>query len=389
MEPSIFDAMSQGKFEMMLNFKINPETGLKMIIAIHDQTLRPALGGIRFFDYKTETDAIKDVMRLAKGMTYKNAIIHKLSNGRLSHGGGKAVIWGNPKNQKTQALLLSAADTINELRGAYVGGEDMGMTVKDIEVMRTRTKWVAGLHETHHRGGYRGGGNPASMTAVGVFEGIRACIEYKFGYDLGGLGRKPVIAIQGVGNVGSEVFHNLITRNTASKIIITDANDIQLEMTKWKYHHFELEGGSDCEIKLIKSCEGDSIYDEECDVFVPCAVGGIINDQTIQRFKCKIIAGAANNQLLEPKHGLMLKERGILFAPDYVINAGGAINVAEERQPDGYDYDQARETTHRIGPLLKEIFFTAARQNTTPEIISNEIAEQELERARKIKYYAP
>lgn len=381
MDAQIFAKMNSETFGMMLNFKLDPKTGLKMIIAIHDRTLGPALGGIRFYDYKSEEDAINDATRLARGMTYKNAIIYKLSRGRLSHGGGKAVIWGNPKTQKTQSLLLAAADAINELHGIYIGGEDMGMTVKDIEIMKTRTNWVLGVHETHFRGGYKGGGNPALMTAVGVFEGIRACLEHKFGYHYG-LGRKPVFAIQGVGNVGSEVLHNLITRNAASKIIVTDQDDKKVDMAKYLHS----ERGSDCEFKAVYGNEGDSIYDEVCDVFIPCATGGIVNDQTIERFKCKIIAGSANNQLLEPRHGEMLKKRGILYAPDYVINAGGAINVATERHPDGYDHNEAKTVTHGIGPLLRQIFNTAEIRNVPPEIIANEMAEQELERVKKIKY---
>jgi len=356
-----------------LIFAKNPDVGLKMIIALHDLTLGDALGGIRYYNYASAEDALRDALRLAEGMTYKNAIIYRLSRGlrggRLSHGGGKAVIWGNPRTEKTPELLYAAADAINDLHGKYIGGEDMNMRVEDVEVMFERTEFITGLQETHYRGGRRGSGNPAPVTALGVFEGLRSCLRVAFGSDW----MMPrTFSIQGVGNVGKEILEYLTVRARSSKITITDSEDSQIRKAVLTYPG----------IQVIEPENSDDIYDVECDIFIPCAVGGILNDDTIPRLKCKIVAGAANNQLLEPRHGEMLHERGIIYAPDYVINAGGAINVAMELRPFRYDHDEARKLAEKIGPLLSEIFEEAKRTNTPPEKIADRMAEAEIKRVK-------
>ena len=347
------------------------DTSLKMIIVIHDRTLGPALGGIRFYDYLYEEDALEDAMRLARGMTFKNAIIHKLSSGRLSYGGGKSVIMGNPNKDKTKALLLAAAEAINELDGEYIGGEDMGTYDSDMEVMLERTKHVAGIQETHSKGGKRGGGDPSPITAIGVFEGIRSCLTYVYGTDWM---KQRKFAIQGLGKVGFSLLEYLAVRSMPSNIIVTDKDTARIAKAKSEYP----------EINVLDPDHSDEIFDQQCDVFAPCAIGGIINDGTIKRLKCKIVAGAANNQLREPRHGEMLKELGILYAPDYVINAGGAINVSVELQPGGYDHDRADAFTRRIGPLLTQIFRAATAKNTTPEKVAGEMAEMVLKSRRDL-----
>lgn len=365
----IFEVMNREKFER-LYLVHNENAGLRMAIVIHDRTLGPALGGIRFFNYESEEEMITDALRLAKGMTYKNAIIRRLSNGRLNYGGGKSVIWGNPQSDKTEPLLLAAAEAIEELAGEYFGGEDMNMTVSDIEIMSRKTRFLAGRQETHFRGGARGSGNPAPVTALGVFEGIRASLRAVFGTDF--LYYKKFV-IQGVGSVGKELLYYLSVRGgNNSNITVTDIDKDKLTEAENKYPG----------IKIMEPKDRLQIFEEECDVFIPCAVGGIINDDTLPLLRCKIIAGAANNQLLEPRHGEALHERGILYAPDYVINAGGAINVQTEMESGGYDHDKARERTMRIGPLLSDIFSEAKQRKISPEKVADEMAEKEI---KKIK----
>ncbi|MFY9457640.1 MAG: Glu/Leu/Phe/Val dehydrogenase dimerization domain-containing protein [Candidatus Spechtbacterales bacterium] len=360
-------AVFDGDFEG-LYFKKDTTVGLKMIIAIHDSTLGDALGGIRFYPYADEEAAITDVKRLARGMTYKNAIIHRISRGRLSHGGGKAVIWGNPKTDKTPELFHAAAEAINLLNGKYIGGEDMNMTVKDVEIMYEKTQYVTGLQETHYRGGRIGSGDPSPVTALGVFEGIRSCLKFSFGTDWMAP-RK--FAIQGVGSVGMALLEYLAVRSDPSGITISDTDEAKISRAKLKYPG----------IQSIDPRDSDEIYDQKCDVFVPCAIGGTINDGTIERLAAagvKIVAGCANNQLLEPRHGTELKNRGILYAPDYVINAGGAINVAIELKQFGYNHNEAIEMTKQIGPLLTRILEEAKQKDISPECVADEIAETEL-----------
>lgn len=365
----VFEAMKDGGFDSIIH-KGDKDTGLKMIIALHDLTLGSALGGIRFYPYESLEDAQVDVMRLARGMTYKNAIIYHLSDRQLSHGGGKAVIIGDPLKDKTRGLLIRAADAINDLGGKYIGGEDMGMNTNDVGIMFERTEYITGLKETHGRGGRRGSGDPSPVTALGVFEGIRECLSHRFGtYWMG----NKRFAIQGVGNVGKVILNYLTERG--AKIIATDAHAQPLQIAKFLHPEIEVLEPEKCE----------EIYDHECDVFVPCAVGGIINDETIERLAnagVKIIAGCANNQLLEPRHGEELWKRGILYAPDYVINAGGAINVAVELEPFGYNHKLAQALARKIGPLLAQIFRESKERNISPEKIADEIAEKVLGKAK-------
>jgi len=360
----IFDGESS-----RLYFVQNPDAGLRMIIVLDDLTLGAALGGIRLYDYGSEEEALTDAKRLARGMTFKNAIIYRLSHGKLSHGGGKAVIWAKKKD-KTRELLYAAAEAINDLGGKYIGGEDMNMSVDDVEIMLDKTRFITGIHESHYRGGRIGSGNPAPVTALGVFEGMRSCLKFVLGTDW--MWNRTFL-VQGAGNVGMEILKHLTVRGNASRITVTDREESQINKVRLMYP----------EIKLIQPENSDDIYDMECDVFIPCAIGGIINDQTIPRLKCKIVAGSANNQLLEPRHGEMLYERDILYAPDYVINAGGAINVAMELEPFGYNHNEATELAKKIGPLLTQIFQESKQTNTPPEKIADRMALAEIEKFKE------
>lgn len=364
----IFQAMESEEFDLLLH-SYDKNTGLKMIIALHDLTLGNAIGGVRIYPYDSWEATLIDAMRLARGMTYKNAIIHRLSRGSLSHGGGKAVIWGNPKTDKTPELLHAAAEVINMLGGKYIGGEDMNMTVRDVEIMYEKTRYVTGLQETHYSRGRIGSGDPSPVTALGVFEGIRSCLQFVFGTNW--MGHRK-FAIQGLGSVGMSLLEYLAVRSDPERIVVTDIDEGKISRARLKYTG----------IQYIAPENSNEIYEQECDVFVPCAIGGIINDETIPILNCRIVAGAANNQLLEPRHGDGLRDRGILYAPDYVINAGGAINVATELKPFGYDHDEATEMTKQIGPLLTHIFQESKQRDVTPESIADEIAEKELERGR-------
>jgi leucine dehydrogenase len=374
---TIFDGDFEGIY-----FRQNENAGLRMIIALHDLTLGDALGGIRFYPYESEEEALIDAKRLAKGMTYKNAIIYRLSQDEirrnrtagkraLSHGGGKSVIIGNPKIDKKPRLLQAAAEAINEMGGRYIGGEDMGMSSYDVALMFEKTFHVTGLKETYGRGGRKGSGDPSPITALGTFEGIRECLIYRFGSSW--MGNKR-FAIQGVGNVGKVILDYLADRG--AKIIATDVDAQAIQVAKISHP----------EVEILDPENSDEIYDQECDVFVPCARGGIINDDTIPRLEkagIKIVAGCANNQLLEPRHGEELRSHGILYAPDYVINAGGAINVALEIEPRGYDPKRARDLTMGIGPLIRQIFLESGQKNIPPERIADQMAERVLEHARE------
>lgn len=355
----IFD----GDFKLLHCVK-DDEVGLKMVIAVHDLTLGgDALGGIRFFPYLSEAEAIEDAKRLARGMTYKNAIVYQLSNGRLRHGGGKAVIWGDPKTQKTPELLTAAAKVINDLGGLYIGGEDMGMTPDDVEIMFKKTKYITGLKETHTHTERRGSGDPAPLTALGVFEGLRSCLWSVFGnYYMG----NKVFAIQGIGSVGRAILNYLSDRGP--RVIVTDISEDSLHTARQIYPA----------VQVLPPANSDEIFDQKADVFIPCARGGIINDNTVERLASagvKIVAGCANNQLLEPRHGLELHKRGILYAPDYVINCGGVINVAIELDPLGYDLRRARDLVGAVGPFLARIFQDAKAKGIAPEQRADELAE--------------
>ncbi len=308
-----------------------PSVGLKALICIHDSTLGPALGGIRIFPYQTLEEGLTDVTRLARGMTYKSAIVG------AGLGGAKSVIFASAKT-KTREMLLSFAEAIHQLGGLYTGAEDVGCTTDDVGIIGERTPYVVGLvHE-------KSSGNPSYYTAWGTFRGIQAALRYKFGSDsVAG----KTIAIQGLGAVGALLAQHLFWHG--AKLIVSD---IDWEKTQ---RLAKLYGATACPVEDIMLAK--------CDVFAPCALGGTLNSTTIPQLQCSIVAGCANNQLLNESDGELLRERGILYAPDFVINGGGLINVTQELLPQGYDPSVARDKVDAIYGQLLDIFAMADKNN--------------------------
>jgi len=296
----VFGQVSFDNHEQVV-FCSDKDTGLKAIIGIHNTVLGPALGGTRMWNYSNEWEALNDVLRLSRGMSFKNSI------SGLNLGGGKAVIIGDAKTQKTPELMTRFGQYVDSLSGRYITAEDVGMETKDMDIVSEVTKHVAGI--SVERGG---SGNPSPITAYGVFMGMKAASKYKFGTD--NLEGKKVL-VQGIGHVG-EVLVQHLTENGAI-VTITDINEERVLQVASKYG--------------AKIFTGNDLYAEDVDIYAPCALGATINDETIYKIKAKVIAGAANNQLAnEAIHGKMLKDKGILYAPDFLINAGGVINVYSE-----------------------------------------------------------
>ncbi|WP_148866210.1 Glu/Leu/Phe/Val dehydrogenase dimerization domain-containing protein [Thermosediminibacter litoriperuensis] len=353
----IFKEMEKHGFEQII-FNYDKTTGLKAIIAIHDTTLGPALGGCRMWPYETEDEALMDAMRLAKGMTYKCAVSDN------NFGGGKTVIIGDPKKDKSEALFRALGRFVQTLGGRYYTGTDMGTTGMDFVYASRESDYMVGLPEE-----YGGSGNSAVPTAYGVYNGMKAAAKIVFGSDsLKGL----KIAVQGVGKVGQVLVGYL--KEEEARVVIADITEENINKVKEKYPDVE-----------VVECE--KIYDVECDIFAPCARGGIINDDTISRLKCRIVAGAANNQLLEPRHGDVLHERGILYAPDYVINAGGLIQVADELEfkNDEKRHERVMMKAGAIYDILLKIFTISKEQNVPPHKVADRLAEERIEVIGRLK----
>lgn len=351
--PEIFDEMGRKSHEEVA-FCNDPDTGLQAIIAIHDTTLGPALGGCRMWNYKSEKDALNDVLRLSRGMTYKAAVAN------LNLGGGKAVIIGDSKTQKSELLFRSFGRFVEGMAGRYITAEDVGTSVKDMEWVRMETQYVTGISRA-----LGGSGDPSPVTAYGVYIGMKAAIKKATGKD-SLKGKK--IAVQGVGHVGYYLCKHLYEEG--AQIYACDIDQEALDKVVTEFN--------------AKISETDDIYDLEMDVYAPCALGATINDDTIERLKCPVIAGAANNQLdTESKHGQELKDRGILYAPDYAINAGGLINVANEIE--GYNRERAFQQTEGIYDTLMTIFKRAEDEGIPTHIAANRVAEKRMEELSKIK----
>src|SRR6185503_13276843 len=306
-----------------VHFKLDKATQLRAIVAIHDSRLGPALGGCRFIEYDTDEAAYVDALRLARGMTYKAALAG------LAHGGGKSVIIRPKQRFDRVALFRAFGRFIEDLRGHYITAEDSGTGLEDMEIIRTQTKHVTGIDPSHG-----GSGDPSPFTALGVRRGIEACVKHKLGKD----SLKDVhVAVQGVGHVGYHLCKEL--HAAGAKLTVADIDKLKSERAKREFGADVVEIGKIAEV--------------ECDVFAPCALGAGINDDTVPHLKARIVAGAANNQLAEPRHGDDLHARGILYAPDYAINAGGLVNVAQEAK--GYDAKAARDKTLKIYDTIWEI----------------------------------
>ncbi|WP_145029442.1 Glu/Leu/Phe/Val dehydrogenase [Paenibacillus sp. Y412MC10] len=319
----LFSAMEQYDYEQLL-FCQDKSSGLKAIIAIHDTTLGPALGGTRMWTYASEEAAIEDALRLAKGMTYKNAI------SGLNLGGGKTVIIGDPKKDKNEAMFRAFGRYIQGLNGRYITAEDVGTTVADMDIIHQETDFVTGISPT-----YGSSGNPSPATAYGIYQGMKAAAKEAFGSEsLEG----RTIAVQGVGSVAFHLCEYL--HQEGARLIVTDINEEAVSRAVEKYNATAVAPGD--------------IIGVDCDIFSPCALGAIINDESIPKLKAKVIAGSANNQLKEARHGDQIHELGIVYAPDYVINAGGVINIADELN--GYNKDRAWKQISGIYSSISRIF---------------------------------
>ena len=314
------------------------DSGLLAFIAVHDTTLGPALGGLRMWKYENEEAALFDVKRLSRGMTFKSAVA------MTGLGGGKSVIVGDPRKDKSQKLFEAMGRFIDDFKGRYITAEDVGIGIQELVWVRNTTKYVTGL--SREQGG---SGNPSPYTALGCFEGLKATAIEAFGNDdLKG----KVVAIQGPGNVGFPLGEQLV--RAGARVVVADVNRDNVERA----------------VKELgaQAVPPEQIYDVACDIFSPCALGAILNDDTIPRLKCKAIAGGANNQLLdENRHAQMLKERGIVYAPDYVINAGGIINVSLELAPGGYQEAASVRKIKNIFHALQSVYETARKRNITTD----------------------
>ena len=337
----VFEKLAEYRYEQLV-FCHDKATGLRAIIAIHDTTLGPALGGCRMYPYATEDEAMVDVLRLARGMTYKAA-----ASG-LNLGGGKSVIIGDPHTDKSEALFRSFGRYIETLGGRYIVAEDVGTSTEDANYIRVETSHVVGVDVT--RGG---SGDPSPLTALGVLHGMRACAEEVFGTpSLEG----KVVAVQGVGHVGYHLCRLL--HEDGANLIATDVNEQALQRVVREFG--------------AKPVDPDEILTLPCDILAPCALGAVLDDATIPELRCSIVAGSANNVLAESYHGEVLAERGILYAPDYVINAGGLINVADELE--GYNERRAVKRVRRIEDSIRRIIAISRRDGVPTNIAADTLA---------------
>lgn len=330
-------------------FAHDHRTGMRAVLAVHDTHLGPGAGGVRMRPYATTEEAVTDVLRLSRGMSYKNALAG------IKLGGGKSVLIGDPKTDKSPALMRALGRAIHGLGGRYLAAEDVGMTLADMEEIAHETPHVFGRDP---KAGF--GGEPSPMTALGVLLSIKLSVRRALGRDdLSGV----VIAIQGAGAVGADLARRL--GEEGAQIMIADVNEHRAQETA------QLCGG-----KVIAT---QDVLSADVDVLAPCALGAILNDETIPTIRAKVVCGAANNQLARPEHGLALAQRGILYAPDYVANAGGIINVAYEV---GGNYDATAVEAHiaRIPSTLEQIFEEAASEGLTPNVVADMMAQRAIGR---------
>jgi leucine dehydrogenase len=351
---NVFEEIGRREHEQVL-FCSDRKVGLRTIIAVHNTALGPSLGGTRMWMYLNEEEALRDVLRLSKGMTYKAAIAG------LNLGGGKAVIIGDPEKDKTESLFRTYGRFVDTLGGRYITAEDVGTTVRDMEWVRMETRHVTGISRA-----LGGSGDPSPATALGIYMGMKACVKEAFGSDSL---RGKRIAIQGAGKVATHLCEHL--ERDGVKIMITDIHD----------------GRAKEAVKRFKATyvKPEKIFETPADIFAPCALGGILNDDTIPKLNCRIVAGGANNQLLdEKKHNQMLIERSILYAPDYAINAGGLINVANELE--GYSEKRALKQAEGIYDILRQIFRISKEENVPTTVAANKLAEHRIQSIGHIKH---
>jgi leucine dehydrogenase len=351
---SVFNKVSEHGHEQVV-FCNDEATGLKAIIAIHNTTLGPALGGTRMWDYATDEDALVDALRLSRGMTYKAAI------SGLNLGGGKAVIIGDAAKLKNEALMRRFGKFVDSLGGRYITAEDVNMKTRDMEYVHMETNHVTGLPES-----MGGSGDPSPMTAYGTYLGIKASVKKVFGNDT--LEGKSVM-VQGVGQVGMYLVDHL--SKEGAKVFISDIDESKLKKIAAK------TGAIVVDI--------EDVYDLDVDIYAPCALGATLNDDTIPRLKARIVAGAANNQLQhEKKHGYMLIDRGITYAPDFLVNAGGLINVSAEYYGP-YNRERSYSEAEKIYDACLAILNLAEEESVSTQEAAIMIAKQRIAAIGKIK----
>ncbi|MEQ3529281.1 Glu/Leu/Phe/Val dehydrogenase [Pseudoalteromonas piscicida] len=342
---AVFNQVEFDNHEQVV-FCSDEASGLKAIIAVHNTKLGPAVGGCRLWNYASDEDAVYDVLRLSKGMTYKNAVA------RLPFGGGKSVIIGDAKTIKSEALFRAFGKHLDRLGGSYYSAEDVNITTGDVMVMHKETNYVMGLEGKS--------GNPSPFTALGTFLGIKAAYQHKYGHqDLAGI----KVAVQGLGAVAYTLCKHL--HEAGAELFVTDINEESVQRVVNDFN--------------ATAVGIDEIYDLDVDVYAPCALGATVNDDTIPRIKATIIAGCANNQLAESRHGEIIREKGVLYAPDYVINAGGIINVYYETKPEGYDEAAATKHVEGIYDTLTEIFKRSEDEKVSTHIIADKLAQEIIE----------
>ncbi|GIV27425.1 MAG: leucine dehydrogenase [Bacteroidia bacterium] len=349
---NVIEQMSLFNHEQIV-FCNDNNVGLKAIIGIHNTVLGPALGGTRMWNYANEQEALTDVLRLSRGMTYKSAVAG------INLGGGKAVIIGDPKKIKTEALLRSFGKFIDSLGGKYITAEDVSMNSRDMEIIHMETDYVTGLPES-----MGGSGDPSPVTAMGVWMGMKASAKKVYGND--SLKGKKVI-VQGLGNVGKHLIEYLAKEGV--ELFVFDIDEEKLKAISKQYK--------------AKVLSKDDLYSVDADIYAPCALGATVNTQTLEQLKVKIICGSANNQLEnEEIHGRMVEEKGILYAPDFVVNAGGIINVYYELE--GYNRERALAHAERIYDTTTKIFEIAEREKIPTYLAANRLAEERINAIAKI-----
>lgn len=349
----IFDAITKYGHEQIVLCH-DEATKLRAVIAIHNTILGPALGGCRMWPFESEEEAIFDAMRLSRGMTYKNAAAG------LNLGGGKAVIIGDPNKDKSEALFRAFGRFVQSVGGRYITAEDVGTSVEDMEQINMETSFVSGLPTE-----FGGSGDPSPFTALGTFEGIKASVKYKLKKnDINGI----KVAVQGVGHVGYYLCEML--HDAGAELIVTDIFEDKVDTVVNEFG--------------AVAVSGDEIYRVDAEVFAPCALGAIVNDETIKQMKFKIIAGGANNQLLDENiHGKKLKEKSILYAPDYLINAGGVTNVYFEVINE-YNKERVTKKVKNIYNILMEVYSIADQQNITTVEAAAHFAEKRINLIRHV-----
>ena len=350
----VFDADSHDGHEELL-YGFDPVSGLKTIIAIHSTALGPALGGTRFYPYSTEEEALDDVLRLAKGMTLKSAAAG------LDLGGGKAVIIGDPRTDKSEGMWRAFGRIIDSLQGRYITAEDVGTDHMDMEMVRRETRWVTGIPEAEG-----GSGDPSPATARGLMRAMTAVAEHLWG-DADLRGRR--VAVQGVGKVGADAVRRLVREGC--EVVVADVHEPAIE-------HVVSEYG-------VKVVDVDEILEVDCDVLSPCSLGRSLRADTIPTLSCAAIVGSANNQLATDADADLLRARGILYAPDFVVNAGGLINVSEELR--GYEIARARHAIDKIYANTRKVLEAAASADVSPHVAALQLAQDRIHKISNLRLF--